>query len=220
MDKIVTAAQHYDMLIDEECDPFRGGDILKEYMKRWDGDAFYNSLDLKNDKIVLEVGIGTGRVAQNVLNIGCKSLTGLDISPRTIERAKENLLGKFNNVELLLQNIEDFNRTNYYDVVYSVLTFMHIENKEKALTNISNSLKPYGNVVLSISRQPDWIDYGNRKIKLFPKDPDYYIEILKKLNFEIVETIDLIDTYIYPPTGEKQPEYGQKISTIINARKK
>lgn len=220
MDKIVTTVTHYDMLIDENNDPFHDSGILKDYMKRWDGNEFYNSLNLTNEKVVLEVGVGTGRIAQNVLDIGCKSFTGLDISPKTIERAKENLLGKHNNVELLLQNIEKFNRVNHYDVVYSVLTFMHIENKEKALANISSSLKPCGNVVLSISSQPDWLDFGSRKVKLFPKEQGYYIEVLKKLNFEIVEIIDLIDTFILPCTSEKQPEYGQKIATIINARKK
>jgi len=219
MDNVVTTEEHYDMLIDEGSDPFRDGDILKEYMKRWDGTLFYDCLNLSDEKVVLEVGIGTGRVAQNVLNIGCKSLTGLDISPKTIERAKENLSGKYNNIELLLQNIEDFRRESYYDVIYSVLTFMHIKDKERALSNIVHSLKPNGNVVLSISEQSEWLDYG-RKIRLFPKKPEYYIEILKKLNCDIIKTIDLIDTYIYPPTGEKQPEYGQRIATIINARKK
>ena len=216
----VTAEEHYDMIIDEGCDPFRDDDILKEYMKRWDGDVFYNCLNLTKEKTVLEVGIGTGRIAQNVMDIGCKNLTGLDVSHKTIERAKENLLCKYNNVELLLQRIEDFRRENYYDVIYSVLTFMHIEDKEKALTNIVHSLKQGGNVVLSISKQPEWLDFGRRKVKLFPKEPEYYIEILKRLNCDIAENIDLIDKYIYPTTGEKQPEHGQKIATIINAFKK
>jgi len=170
MDNVVTTEEHYDMLIDEGSDPFRDGDILKEYMKRWDGTLFYDCLNLSDEKVVLEVGIGTGRVAQNVLNIGCKSLTGLDISPKTIERAKENLSGKYNNIELLLQNIEDFRRESYYDVIYSVLTFMHIKDKERALSNIVHSLKPNGNVVLSISNQSEWLDYV-RKIRCFPKNP-------------------------------------------------
>jgi len=33
MDNIVTATEHYDLLIDEECDPLHDGEILKEYMK-------------------------------------------------------------------------------------------------------------------------------------------------------------------------------------------
>ena len=218
MDNIVSTAQHYEMLIDEGCDPFRDGEILKAYMSRWDGPLFYNSLDLSSEKIVLEIGIGTGRVAQNVLDIGCKHLTGIDISPKTIARAKENLLGRYNNVELLLQDIGDYRMPNHFNLVYSVLTFMHIEDKEKALSNIVYSLKPGGDVVLSISRQPEWLDYG-RKVKLFPEVPEFYIEVLEKLKCYVHELIDLIDTFVLPD-GTKQPEYGQKIASIIKATKK
>ena len=96
---------------------------------------------------------------------------------------------------------------------------MHIEDKEKALANIVSSLKPGGTVVLSISKQPEYLDCG-RMITLYPKEPEYYRELLIRLNCDIIDSIDLIDTYRYPPTGEKQPEYAQKIATILNARKK
>lgn len=95
--RIVSAKKHYDLLIDEECDPYRDDGILKAYMGRWDGPQFFESLDLSIDKVVLEVGIGTGRVAREVLNIGCKKLTGLDISSKTIQRAKENLCRIYKN---------------------------------------------------------------------------------------------------------------------------
>ena len=72
--------------------------------------------------------------------------------------------------------------------------------------------------MLSISRQPEWLDYG-RKVRLFPKEPDYYIEHLMRLNCDVEEPLDLIDTFILP-NGQKQPEYGQKIATIIKAKKK
>lgn len=219
MKNIVSTFEHYDLLIDEKCDPFREGEILKAYMSRWDGSLFYDALNLTNEKTVLEVGVGTGRVAQNVLEIGCKHLTGIDISPKTIERAKENLSGIYNNVELILKNIEDYRRESHFDLVYSVLAFMHIEDKEKALSNIVYSLKQGGDVVLSISKQSEWFDYGSRFVKLFPEEPCYYIETLEKLNCNICESIELIDSFIMP-NGNKQPEYGQRIATIIKATKK
>ncbi len=173
---------------------------------------------MSSEKVVLEVGIGTGRVAQNVLDIGCNHLTGIDISPKTIARAKENLLGRYGNVELLLQDISNYRMANHFDLVYSVLTFMHIEDKEKALYNIVYSLKPGGDVVLSISRQSKWLDYG-RKVKLFPEGPEFYIELLEKLSCNVNEPIDLINTFVLPD-GKKQPEYGQMIASIIKATKK
>lgn len=219
MCRITSTIEHYDMLIDEGCDPFRDDKLLKLYMSRWDGPLFYKSLNLTRDKTVLEVGVGTGRVAQNILDMGCRLLVGLDVSPKTIARAEENLLSKYNNVELVLQSIEEYKRGNFFDVAFSVLTFMHIEYKEYALANMIASLKPGGDIVLSISEETEWLDYGSRKVKLYPEKPDYYLEILEKMGCKLDEPIDLIDTFILP-NGQKQAEYGQRIATIVKGTKK
>ena len=81
---------HYDMLIDENNDPFRDLPELQEYMNTWDGEPFLEALELSKDKSVLEIGIGTGRIAVKVTPC-CLKMTGIDISPKTIERAKDNL---------------------------------------------------------------------------------------------------------------------------------
>ena len=57
---------HYDLLIDEGNDPFRDPPVLQEYMSRWDGERFIEALELTGNKRVLEVGIGTGRLAGKV----------------------------------------------------------------------------------------------------------------------------------------------------------
>lgn len=46
------------------------------------------------------------------------------------------------NVYLVEANIIDFYEDSYnFDVIYSVLTFMHIEDKEKAFNNIKRYRK-------------------------------------------------------------------------------
>ncbi|WP_461368596.1 class I SAM-dependent methyltransferase, partial [Candidatus Darwinibacter acetoxidans] len=40
---------------------------------------------------MLEIGVGTGRLARRVLDMGCRTFTGLDTSAKTLERARENL---------------------------------------------------------------------------------------------------------------------------------
>lgn len=54
---------HYNKLIDENNDPFRDPPALKAYMDKWDGQAFINEMQLNKTKTVLEIGVGTGRVA-------------------------------------------------------------------------------------------------------------------------------------------------------------
>ena len=81
---------HYDLLVDENNDPFYDSPELKDYMNKWDGQVFIDSLQLDENKEILEIGLGTGRIAVKVAPY-CKRLTGIDISPKTIQRAKENL---------------------------------------------------------------------------------------------------------------------------------
>lgn len=66
VDEIITyinTRNHYDALIDENSDPVRDPVPLKAYMDKWDGEAFIEVLQLSPDKSVLEVGVGTGRLA-------------------------------------------------------------------------------------------------------------------------------------------------------------
>ena len=118
---------HYDSLIDENNDPVFDPQPLKEYMDKWDGKAFLDALTLDDTKSILEIGVGTGRLALKIAS-QCKEFYGIDISPKTIKRAKENLQ-EFDNVTLLLGDIEKYSFDRSFDVVYSSLTFMHIKKK-------------------------------------------------------------------------------------------
>ena len=75
---VMNVITHYDLLIDENNDPFRDPPPLQEYMNGWDGELFLESLELSKNKNVLEIGIGTGRIAVKVAPY-CIRLTGIDI---------------------------------------------------------------------------------------------------------------------------------------------
>ena len=81
--------RHYDLLIEEGNDPTKDPRPLMEYMDKWDGDVFIRELCLTKEKSVLEVGVGTGRLALRVAPF-CGRFIGIDISPKTIDRASEN----------------------------------------------------------------------------------------------------------------------------------
>ena len=91
----VNVVMHYDMLVDEENDPFRDPTALQEYMNRWDGQVFLDFMQLNKTKNVLEIGVGTGRIATKVAP-HCLQFTGIDISSKTIERARINLAAHSN----------------------------------------------------------------------------------------------------------------------------
>jgi len=106
MKPILTAQEHYDRLAEMGND-LNDPPAMLEYMSRWDGPPFWNAIGDTGEKDILEIGIGTGRVARQLLKLGCRSLTGLDISPRTIEVA-ESQLCEFSNVKLILADITEF----------------------------------------------------------------------------------------------------------------
>ena len=171
----VSVIQHYDSIIDEINDPLQykvvdpahDPEPLRAYMDKWDGEAFTEAMQLVPDKSVLEIGVGTGRLALRVCG-KCESFTGIDISPKTVERAKENLRA-FQNVALFCGDFMIFPFTETFDVIYSSLTFMHIKNKRGAIQKAADLLCLNGRFVLSISKnQQTEIDYGTRKITVYP----------------------------------------------------
>lgn len=48
-------ATHYDLLIEENNDPFRDPPALQEYMCRWDGEQFLEALQLAKNKEILDL---------------------------------------------------------------------------------------------------------------------------------------------------------------------
>ena len=94
--------EHYNKLIDENNDPARDPKPLRDYMDKWDGEKFIESMQLDKSKSALEIGIGTGRLAIKVAP-NCKSLCGIDISEKTIQRATENL-STYQNIKLICGN--------------------------------------------------------------------------------------------------------------------
>lgn len=185
----MNVVKHYDLLIDEDNDPFRDPPELQEYMDQWDGAAFIDQMQLAPDKTVLEIGIGTGRLARKVAP-RCLQLTGIDISPKTIERAAENL-SDFSNVALICVDFLHHAFAEKFDVVYSSLTLMHFEDKAAFIGKAAALPRPNGRFCLSIDKnQDDFIDMGSRKLKIFPDTLESTLALISKTSLEVVELFE------------------------------
>ena len=74
-----------------------------------------------------------------------------------------------------------------FDVIYSSLTFMHIEDKHKAINKVSSLLNKNGIFVLSIDKnQSDYIDMSTRKVKIFPDKPDLISKYIRLSGLTII----------------------------------
>lgn len=190
---------HYDALIDEGNDPFRDPKPLKEYMNRWDGKRFLDCLSLNKNKTVLEIGVGTGRLAARVAPY-CEKFTGIDISGKTIERAKQNL-SAFSNITLILDDFYRHTFSEQFDIIYSSLTFMHFKDKQKVVEIVFSILKPEGIFVLSIDKNTDnHIRCGKRIVEIFPDDLQSIKEHMKSSGFVIKDVFETDASYIISAT--------------------
>lgn len=170
--------RHYDLLIEEGNDPVHDPKPLRDYMNRWDGDAFIEELRLAPEKTALEIGIGTGRLAVRTAPL-CKRLTGIDLSPKTVQTAKINLSNSAN-ISLICADFSEYEFDEKFDVIYSSLCFMHIKEKQSAVLKAAKLLNSNGRLVISIDKNTaNYIDMKSRKIRIYPdslQDMRMYIE--------------------------------------------
>lgn len=199
--KLSAVSWHYDLLIDENNDPVHDPKPLMDYMDKWDGQAFIEKMKLDKGKTVLEIGIGTGRLAIRTAP-KCREFFGIDISPKTIEKTTENL-AEYDNVSLICDDFLTHQSNRDFDVIYSSLTFMHIEEKQKAINKIAALLKDGGRFVLSVDKsQNDTIEYGTRKIKIYPDRQEDIIKYFNQSRMNLIKVFETEFAYIFV-TGKK-----------------
>lgn len=179
---------HYDSLIGENDDPTRDPPLLREYMDQWDGEPFIRALALSPDKKVLEIGVGTGRLALRTALL-CGQFTGIDLSPKTIERAEKNLA--LFHPRLICADFLTFPFYETFDVIYLSLTFFHIRKKKRALKKIFALLSPGGNFVLSVEKdQRKRLICGNRKLRLYPDSAQKTQKNLLRASFSLKDKFE------------------------------
>ncbi len=187
--------EHYNKLIDENNDPVHDPKPLRDYMDKWDGQKFIESMQLDNGKSVLEIGVGTGRLAIKVAP-NCNRLVGIDISQKTVARATENL-SSYYNVELVCGDFMSFTFDEHFDIIYSSLTFMHIQDKASAIQKISSLLNNNGTFVLSIDKnQSDFIDIGTRRVRIYPDNPTDICRFILEANLKLIDHFETDHAYI------------------------
>ena len=192
---IMDVITHYDLLVDENNDPLRDPPVLQEYMSRWDGELFLESLELSNNKNVLEIGMGTGRITARVAPY-CMRLTGIDISPKTIKRAKENLKD-YSNICFVCGDFNEYDFNETFDVIYTSLTMMHFKDKNQVVSKVVTLLNKGGIFCLSIDKnQSEYIDMGIRKLKIYPDTPDNIISLIKASSMNLANVFETDNAYI------------------------
>ena len=102
--------------------------------------------DWENKKI-LDVGCGIGRNSLWPLKYKAKHAELIDVDLRTLKVAKQNLK-HFKNVKIREMSIYELNKTNHFDIVFSIGVIHHLENPKLAVSKMCQSLKSNGIITL------------------------------------------------------------------------
>lgn len=186
---------HYNLLVNEGNDPVFDSEDLCEYMDKWDGPRFIDNMQLGKAKSVLEIGVGTGRLAVKTAPL-CKRFVGIDISDKTIEKARQNIVSE--NVKLVCDDFLSFHFDEKFDVIYSTLTFMHIKEKSSAIKKVASLLNDNGRFLLSIDKsREEIIDMVTRKIWIYPDYPENIINNITSTGLTIEEMYETEHAHIF-----------------------
>ena len=183
------AKEHYDLLIVENNDPVRDPPPLREYMEKYDGAPFLEALELSPEKTALEIGIGTGRLAQKTAP-RCRRLVGIDFSPKTIGRAKENL-ARFPNIEYICGDFLTHSFGERFDVIYSSLTLMHFSDKQAFISKAASLMKRDAVLCLSLEKsRQEYIDFGSRRIRVYPDSAENIERCMRDVHLRCVHRFE------------------------------
>ena len=109
---------------------------------------YYNKYSNKNDVPVLDVGAGTGLIAEVMNKKNTIDIDAIDISPEMLESAKsKNCYNKLIEADLT-KNLDIDN--NYYGAIVSAGTFTHGHIGPNALDELLRVTKPSGLFVITI----------------------------------------------------------------------
>ena len=75
---------------------------------------------------------------------------------------------------------------------------MHIQRKQECINKIYSLLNPKGYLILSIDKnQNEYIDSGDRKIKIYPDNPNNTKEYFANSGLTLLDCIETEFAYIF-----------------------
>jgi trans-aconitate methyltransferase len=129
------------------------------------GEELIALLDPKYDEEILDVGCGTGDLAELIREKGAK-VTGIDSSVNMIETAKQ----KYPFIDFYVKSATDFSFDKKFDAVFSNAALHWILEKEKAVQQIYNCLQPNGRLVAEMGGKGNVANIINALTKTLNKN--------------------------------------------------
>ena len=180
-------------------------ELLKEMVSPFD-------LNLINNKKIMEVGVGSGRISKNLLKFKPESIVGIEPS-EAINVAKKNI----NSEKLKLQNIkgQEIKFENEFDYVFSLGVIHHIPEYKEVLVKILHSMKPDGKFIIWVYGKEGnelYLLIFNNLRRLTILLPDFILRIFSKFLALFTYVYGFFCTIISLPLKKYFADYFNKLS--------
>ncbi len=109
-------------------------------------------IGLNKDAKIVDVGGGDSKLVDNLIDIGFRNISVLDVSLNALERAKKRLKDKADSVKWIVSDIREFETNDKYDLWHdrAVLHFLTAnEDIDKYMNNVKRLLNSHGYLIVS-----------------------------------------------------------------------
>jgi SAM-dependent methyltransferase len=113
---------------------------------------------------VLDVGCGSGRIGELVLEAGAARYVGVDFSEPMIELARQRLVRYDDRIELIAKDFLDTDVQERFDAILAVGFFDYIPEPERFIQRMADVCEPGGAVVASFPAW-SWLKGPIRKVR-------------------------------------------------------
>ena len=152
-----------------------------------------------------DIGGGDSFFVDNLLELGYKEITVLDISKQAIERAKQRLGKKAETVKWIIADAAYFQPTEEYDFWHDRAAFHFLTNEkeiENYLNAIKTSIKPTGYLVIGTFSELGPKKCSGIEIKQYSEQTmtdrlNDFFEKVKCITVDHITPFDTIQNFIF-----------------------
>lgn len=130
------------------------------------------SLNLEKNSKIIDVGSGESRLVDNLIILGFKNITLLDISLNSLEKSKVRLGSEANLINWINSDIILFNPTESYNLWHDRATFHFLKESSsinKYVELASNAIKSGGYLIISTFSKNGPLKCSGLEIKQYDK---------------------------------------------------
>ena len=113
--------------------------------------SFFKDSNISKSAKIIDIGGGDSFLVDNLLKLGYKDITVLDISEAALNRAKLRLKEQSDNIKWIVADAADFSPPEYYDFWHDRAAF-HFLTEEQSISNYLETVQKYlnknGNLVI------------------------------------------------------------------------